>query len=259
MDPLDSLRSHILALPDLAKFALVVAVIVGVPPLARRARLPLPVGLLLFGVLLGPHVLGLFGENRPIAAFFAELGKLLLMFSAGLEIDVVLFRKAQARSIAFGLITTTVPLLLGTAAGLAFGYGVIPAIVVGSLLASHTLLGLSIVADLGAMRLEPVVVTIGATVMSDTLSLIVFAVCVSTYTTGVLAVRAHPSARRDRRLRPANPVRAQPRRRLSAEQGGSRGCLFRPDARNHGDRRPAPWPSSSTCRGSSAPSSRDWR
>jgi Kef-type K+ transport system membrane component KefB len=34
------------------------------------------------------------------------------------------------------------------------------------------------------IRLEPIVVTIGATVLSDTLSLIVFAVCVSMYTTG---------------------------------------------------------------------------
>jgi Kef-type K+ transport system membrane component KefB len=48
-------------------------------------------------------VLGFFGEHRPIANFFAELGKLLLMFSAGLEIDIALFRRAQARSIIFGL------------------------------------------------------------------------------------------------------------------------------------------------------------
>ena len=60
----------------------------------------------------------------------------------------------------------------------------IPAIVIGSLLASHTLLGLSVVTRLGAVRLEPIVVTIGATVVSDTLSLVVFAVCLSTYTTG---------------------------------------------------------------------------
>ena len=142
------------------------------------------VGLLLFGVALGPHVLGFFGEHRPIADFFAELGKLLLMFSAGLEIDIALFRKAQARSIIFGLFTTTVPLLFGTLLGLGFGYALIPAIVVGSLLASHTLLSVPIVQRLGVIRLEPIVVTIGATVLSDTLSLIVFAVCVSMYTTG---------------------------------------------------------------------------
>jgi Kef-type K+ transport system membrane component KefB len=184
MELLDTIRSHVLALPDLAKFAIVLAVIVGIPPLARRVHVPAMVGLLLFGVILGPHVLGFFGENRPIADFFADLGKLLLMFSAGLEIDVALFRKVQTRSITFGIVTTSMPLLLGTVYGLVSGYPLIPAIVIGSLLASHTLLSLSIVTRLGAVHLEPVIVTIGATVVSDTLSLIVFAVCVSTYTTG---------------------------------------------------------------------------
>jgi Sodium/hydrogen exchanger family len=99
MDLIDAIRSHVMALPDLAKFAVVVAAIVGVPRLAARIRLPPMVGLLLFGVALGPHVLGFFGEHRPIANFFGELGKLLLMFSVGLEIDIGLFRRAQARSI----------------------------------------------------------------------------------------------------------------------------------------------------------------
>jgi Kef-type K+ transport system membrane component KefB len=184
MDLLDAIRSHVLALPDLAKFAVIIAAIVGVPRLAARIGLPPMVGLLLFGVILGPHVLGFFGEHRPIADFFAELGILLLMFSAGLEIDIALFRRAQTRSIIFGLFTTAVPLLFGTLLGLGFGYALIPAIVVGSLLASHTLLSVPIVQRLGVIRLEPIVVTIGATVLSDTLSLIVFAVCVSTYATG---------------------------------------------------------------------------
>jgi Kef-type K+ transport system membrane component KefB len=184
MDLLDALRAQAVALSPLAKFAIAIAVFVGVPPLARYVRLPEMVGLLLCGVALGPHVLGLFGEDRPVADFFAELGKLLLMFSAGLEIDITLFRKAETRSIIFGLFTTILPLLLGTLLGLAFGYAVIPAIVVGSLLASHTLLGLSVVRGLGAMQLEPVIVTIGATVLSDTLSLIVFAICIPTYTAG---------------------------------------------------------------------------
>jgi Kef-type K+ transport system membrane component KefB len=70
MDLIETFRSHVLALPPLAKFAVGIAVIVGVPALARRFRLPEMVGLLLFGVILGPHVLSLFGENRPIADFF---------------------------------------------------------------------------------------------------------------------------------------------------------------------------------------------
>src|SRR3984893_18248186 len=164
---LDAIRSHVLALPDLAKFAVIIAAVVGVPRLAARIGLPPMVGLLLFWVILGPHVLGFFGEHRPVADFFAELGKLLLMFSAGLEIDIALFRKAQTRSIIFGLFTTAVPLLFGALLGLGFGYALIPAIVVGSLLASHTLLSVPIVQRLGVIRLEPIVVTKGRAKMKD--------------------------------------------------------------------------------------------
>jgi Kef-type K+ transport system membrane component KefB len=108
----------------------------------------------------------------------------LLMFFAGLETDLVLFRKARNKTITFGLFTTLIPLALGTAVGLLFGYQTIPAIVLGSLLASHTLIAMSMVIKCGANRLEPIVVTTGATVMSDTLSLVVFAVCVSTFERG---------------------------------------------------------------------------
>jgi Kef-type K+ transport system membrane component KefB len=189
MSNIEPWSHYLLALPTLAKFAVGMAIIVGIPRLSRRMRIPAVVGLLLSGVVIGPHGLGLFAEHAPIADFFSEIGKLLLMFSAGLEIDLALFRKAQRRSIEFGIITTTLPLLLGTAVGFWFGYGAITAIVLGSLLASHTLLGAPIVSRLGATRLEPITITYGATILSDTLSLVVFAICVSTYTSGFAVSR----------------------------------------------------------------------
>jgi Na+:H+ antiporter len=184
MNAFDFIRSHALALPPLTKFALGMAIIFGVPVLCRRLRLPAAVGLLLSGVLLGPHVLSVFGTQRPVADFFADLGKLLLMFFAGLEVDLALFRQVQRKAITFGVITTTIPLVLGTAVGLLFGYPMVTAVVMGSLLASHTLLGIPIVMKIGANRLEPFIVTVGATVLSDTLSLVVFAMCVSTFQHG---------------------------------------------------------------------------
>jgi Kef-type K+ transport system membrane component KefB len=114
---IDTFRSHLLALPSLAKFAIVMAGIVVMPALARRLKIPELVGLLAFGVLLGPYVLDVAGADRPIAQFFADLGRLMLMFTAGLEIDIDLFRKAQTRSVIFGVITTIVPQVLGTACG----------------------------------------------------------------------------------------------------------------------------------------------
>ena len=107
MDALEYIRSHALALPLLAKFAVGMAIIVGVPALSRRVGLPAVVGLLLSGVVLGPHVLDVFGEQRPVADFVADLGKLLLMFFAGLEVNLALFRRVRQKAITFGLITTS--------------------------------------------------------------------------------------------------------------------------------------------------------
>jgi Na+:H+ antiporter len=180
----DSMRVYLSHLPVIVRFAVVMAAILLMPSLSRRLKLPSVVGVLFAGIILGPHVLDIFGKERPIADFMSQLGILLLMFMAGLEVDLRLFRQSQRRVVTFGLLTTIIPLVLGTAVGFWFGYAAIPAVVLGSLLASHTLIALPIVTALGAARLEPIAVVCGATVMSDTLSLVVFAVCVSTYERG---------------------------------------------------------------------------
>ena len=91
MEALELIRTHAGDLPLLARFAIAMALIVGIPPLARRARLPVVVGLLLSGIVVGPYGLGIFPVHPSIADFFAELGKLMLMFFAGLEINSALF------------------------------------------------------------------------------------------------------------------------------------------------------------------------
>lgn len=184
MQMIEQMRAHLVAIPSLAKFAIGLAVIVCVPKLSRRAHIPAVVVLLAVGILVGPHGISLLPKHAPVADFFADLGKLLLMFFAGLETNLVLFRKSKNRTIAFGLVTTTLPLVLGTIVGFVFGYKTVPAIVLGSLLASHTLLSNTIIIELGLNKFEPMVVTNGATVISDTLSLIVFAICVPTYEKG---------------------------------------------------------------------------
>jgi len=184
MGTIELLRADALALPNLAKFAVAMAIVVGIPPLSRRVGLPAVVGLLLVGVVAGPHCLGLFGENRPIGDLFADLGKLLLMFFAGLEMDLALFQRTRHKAITLGFASAVIPMVLGTVLCLCLGYEPIPVIVVGSLLGSHTLLASPIVNALGVNRLEPVAIAVGATLFSDSLSLIIFAICVSTYKSG---------------------------------------------------------------------------
>jgi Kef-type K+ transport system membrane component KefB len=125
--------------------------------------------------------------------FFAEIGKLLLMFFAGLEIDLSQFRRTGVRSLVFGFLTFSIPQVVGAGVGLLAGYGWLAAVLIGSLLASHTLLGFPILQRMKLVTDEAVAVTIGGTVVSCLASLLVLAVCLpihsSGFSTSALAVQ----------------------------------------------------------------------
>jgi Kef-type K+ transport system membrane component KefB len=180
-------------LPLLVRFAIILAIFLLIPPLCRRVRVPAVVGLLLAGVALGPSGLHTLPNAAPVAEFFAEIGKLLLMFFAGLEIDLSQFRRTGGRSLVFGFLTFSIPLVVGAGVGLLAGYGWLAAVLIGSLLASHTLLGFPILQRMKLVTDEAVAVTIGGTVFSCLASLLVLAVCLPIHSSGfsaaVLAVQ----------------------------------------------------------------------
>jgi Kef-type K+ transport system membrane component KefB len=149
--------------------------------------LPPGVGLLLAGVALGPSGLGTLPNAAPVAQFFAAIGVLLLMFFAGMEIDLSQFRRTGLRSLVFGVLTFTIPLVVGTGVGLLAGYGGLAAVLIGSLMASHTLIGFPIVQRMKLTTDEAVAVTIGGTVFTDLAALLVLAVCLPIHTSGFSA------------------------------------------------------------------------
>ena len=206
---LSGLLESLTQLPLMARFALAMAVILVVPALCQKIRLPSVVGLLLAGVLFGPHGLHVGPKSHEVAHFFADVGKLLLMFFAGLEIDLVQFRRTGRRSLVFGLATFALPLAGGILVGLVFGYGWLGALLIGSLLASHTLLGYPIVQRLGLSRDEAVTVTVGATIFTDVASLMILAVCIPIHVAGFSPTSVPAPARRARRVRAARGVRAR--------------------------------------------------
>ncbi|TVQ22554.1 MAG: sodium:proton antiporter [Leptolyngbya sp. DLM2.Bin15] len=163
----------------LAAFTILLLVVLIIPPIFERLRLPGLVGLLVAGVALGPSGIGVLDGETETMHLLSDIGKIYLMFVAGLEIDLGDFRKNKNRSLSFGLATFAVPLITGTIIGHQFGYGWNAAILIGSLLASHTLLGYPIVQRLGIVRNEVVSITIGATIFTDIAALLVLAICVS--------------------------------------------------------------------------------
>ena len=131
------------------------------------------------GIVLGQNGLQLLDAETETMRLLSDIGKIYLMFVAGLEIDLEEFRKKKNRSLGFGIATFLLPLLFGAFIGQMFGMGWNTSIVVGSLLASYTLLGFPIVNRLGVVGNEAVTVTIGTTIFTDIAALLVLAICVS--------------------------------------------------------------------------------
>ena len=163
----------------LLTFTLLLLVALTLPPIFERIKLPGLVGLLFAGVVLGSNGLGLLDAKSETMKLLSDIGKIYLMFVAGLEIDLEEFRKTKERSLGFGMATFIVPLIVGAAIARFFDMGWNASILIGSLLASHTLLGYPIVKRLGVVADEAVTVTIGATIFTDIAALLVLAVCIS--------------------------------------------------------------------------------
>ncbi len=163
--------------PDSAEWVFFVcfAVILVGPLLFERLGFPGIVGVILGGLLIGPGVLDWVAREGAVESL-GDLGILVLMFLAGLELDLDEFRVNRRGALTFGAFTFTIPFALGIAVALAFDYDVATAMLFGSLWASHTLVAYPIVQEHGLLRDRSVGIAGGGTVMTDTLALSVLAI-----------------------------------------------------------------------------------
>lgn len=163
-----------------AVFLVILAIMLVAPLIFERLRLPGIVGLILAGVIVGPEGLGLLERGSNII-LLATIGLLFLMFMAGLETSLDDLKGNGDKAVVFGLATFIAPMAIGTAAMMLLGYGLLPAILVASCFASHTLLALPVLSKLGIMRSPAVTVTLGGTLITNVLALLVLAVVVKAY------------------------------------------------------------------------------
>ncbi len=168
-------------------FLLVMTIILITPLLSERLRLPGIVGIILGGMLLGPHGFGLLEDGERIQ-FLSTIGLVYLMFSAGLEVDINQFMRVRGRAFVFGCITFIFPQLMGMGLGYLLGLDWLGMILLGSAFASHTLIAFPILTRLGVTRNEAVAVTTGATVLTDIGAFIVLAVVLGAKSGGGISV-----------------------------------------------------------------------
>lgn len=157
-------------------FAIVLVLFLISPIVMGKLRLPGMIGLLLAGALLGPNALGLLARDSSFVLLGA-VGLIYIMFTAALEVDLGVFRKYGLQGIVFGIFTFAIPQGLGTVlAYYVLGFELLPAILLASMFASHTLLAYPIASRLGLATNRAVTATIGGTMITDTAALMVLAV-----------------------------------------------------------------------------------
>ncbi len=171
------LTNHVL------KFLIILVIILFTPILLNKVRIPPLLGLIIAGAVIGPNGVNLMLRDSGII-MSGTAGLLYIMFLAGLEIDLVDFKKNSKKSVVFGMYTFLIPMILGLFAGVyILKFSIISSVLLASMFASHTLIAYPIISKLGVIKNRAVTIAVGGTMITDTLALLVLAVIVG-MTTG---------------------------------------------------------------------------
>ena len=106
--------------------------------LFRRLHLPWVIVLILGGIIIGPHALGIF-EPNPTVEFIGQIGLVFLMFMAGMKTKLSIFKKFKGGVFGLAFINGTIPFLVGIGIGFLFGYGWIAALLLGIVFVSSSI------------------------------------------------------------------------------------------------------------------------
>jgi Kef-type K+ transport system membrane component KefB/nucleotide-binding universal stress UspA family protein len=129
-------------------------------------------------MLVGPNVLGILGRDTFIETL-GYVGLLYLMFQGGLDLDLDGFRRRRGDSLTFGLLTFILPMAGVTWVAMRLGLDLVPAVIIGSALTSHTLLAYPLVGRYQLSRTRGMTATLGATLVANVGALLILAFAVA--------------------------------------------------------------------------------
>ena len=156
--------------------ALTLLIILFAPLVLKRFRIPGIIGLIIAGVIIGPHTLHII-EKSTSFELFSKTGLLYIMFLAGLEIDMQEYKQNRTKSIVFGAFTFFIPITIGYLVCIyIFGFSLWPALLLASMFSTHTLLSYPIVSNMGIVKNRAVQVSFGGTIITDSAVLILLGV-----------------------------------------------------------------------------------
>ena len=161
-------------------FFVVIFVAVFFSTVFKRFHVPWVVALIVGGMLISPHALGIFQPNDTLD-FIAQIGLVFLMFMAGLETRLSTFREAEKEILIISLFNGLIPFFVGMGIGFLFGYGWLASLFLGIIFISSSIA--VIIPSLeshGLLHKKLGKSIVAATILEDIASLVILSVLLQT-------------------------------------------------------------------------------
>lgn len=156
-------------------FFVVLCIILFAPIIMGKLRIPHIIGMVLAGVLVGQYGLNIL-ERDSSFELFGRVGLYYIMFLAGLEMDMEGVKKKKARFLFFGFLTFTVPLILTYFGSIyLLHYSPMASFLLGTIMASNTLIAYPIVGRYGLQRNRSVTLSVGSSMICLFMALLTLA------------------------------------------------------------------------------------
>ena len=165
-------------------FFVVLLIILFAPIVMSKLRIPHIIGMVLAGVIIGQYGFDILERDNSFE-LFGRVGLYYIMFLAGLEMDMEGVRKQTRRFLIFGLLTCFVPLILTYVMAMALlDYSPTTSFLLGCIMASNTLIAYPIIGRYGLQRHQSVMLSVGSSMISLFLALVMLAALSSSFDSG---------------------------------------------------------------------------
>jgi len=161
--------------------------------LFHKIKLPIVLGELLAGIIVGPFALGALPlvDGEPLVVLdetvrhIGEIAAVVILFIAGLEITPREFLRGGAAAFTVGSLGVVVPFFVGYYVFTAFGIEALQSILIATALTATSIaISIQVLTELGKMQSREARLILGAAIVDDILAIAVLSVVVTMVQTG---------------------------------------------------------------------------
>src|ERR687883_1763599 len=161
--------------------------------LFHRIKLPIVLGELLAGIIVGPFALGALPlvDGEPLVVLdetirhIGEIAAVVILFIAGLEITPREFLRGGAAAFTVGSLGVIVPFFVGYYAFAAFGIEALEAMLIATALTATSIaISIQVLTELGKMQSKEARLILGAAIVDDILAIAALSVVTTMVQTG---------------------------------------------------------------------------